>query len=62
MQPNLNKREIDLLKRFREASRADQDFLIVQSHFLAGKGWSPEMATFLSAVAALCVSDDRQAA
>lgn len=49
--------ESALLADYRSASKEDQDFILVSSYFMAGKGWSKTMRRHLSKLAKLCVSE-----
>lgn len=52
----LNKREVDLLAHYRNASPIDQHMLLVVSYFLAGKHWTTAMQQQLELLAALCTT------
>ena len=52
----LNRKEIKLLAAYREASKPDQNFILIESYFLAGNSWTSSMQHQLELLAALCVT------
>lgn len=51
--------EAALIADFKNAPEVDQDFILVQSHFMARRYWTEDMRGHLSELAKLCVASNQ---